>query len=99
MNIYLGNLSYSTGDTDIRTTFERFGEVDTVSVITDKFTGKSRGFAFVEMPDATAAKEAIEGLNGTEFEEREIVVREARPRTERSNDRGGGGGGGRGQRY
>jgi cold-inducible RNA-binding protein len=99
MNIYIGNLSYSSGDTDIRTIFERFGEVDTVSVITDKFTGKSRGFAFVEMPDSAAAKEAIDGLNGTEFDEREIVVREARPRTERSNDRGGGGGGGRGQRY
>jgi cold-inducible RNA-binding protein len=99
MNIYVGNLSYSSGDTDIRTIFERFGEVDTVSVITDKFTGKSRGFAFVEMPDSAAAKEAIDGLNGTEFDEREIVVREARPRTERSNDRGGGGGGGRGQRY
>jgi cold-inducible RNA-binding protein len=98
MNIYVGNLSYSSGDTDIRTVFERFGEVDSVSVITDKFTGKSRGFAFVEMPDDNAAKEAIEGLNGTQMDEREIVVREARPRTERSNDRGGGGGG-RGQRY
>ena len=95
MNIYVGNLPYSSGDTDVRTLFERFGAVDSASVITDKFTGKSRGFAFVEMPDDGAAKEAIEGLNGEELDGRNIVVREARPRQERG---GGGGGGNRGPR-
>jgi cold-inducible RNA-binding protein len=89
MNIYIGNLAFSAKDSDIKTLFERFGEVDSVSVITDKFTGKSRGFAFVEMPDAAAGKEAIEGLNGVEVESREIVVNEARPRTERGGDGGG----------
>ena len=89
MNIYVGNLPYSSDDGEIRTLFERFGAVDNVSIITDKFTGKSRGFAFVEMPDDGAAKEAIEGLNGVEVGERELVVNEARPRTERSNNGGG----------
>lgn len=84
MNIYVGNLPYSSGDTEIRTMFERFGEVDNVSVITDKFTGKSRGFAFVEMPDDGSANEAINGLNGVEVGSREIVVREAHPRKERT---------------
>ena len=89
MNIYVGNLPYSSDDGSIRSLFERFGTVDSVSIITDKFTGKSRGFAFVEMPDDGAAKEAIEGLNGVEVGDREIVVNEARPRTERSNSGGG----------
>lgn len=83
MNIYVGNLPYTSGDSEIRTLFEQHGEVASVSVITDKFTGKSRGFAFVEMPDDTSAQAAIETLGGQEFDGRAIVVREAKPRQER----------------
>ncbi len=99
MNIYVGNLSYSTKDSEVRELFERFGEVQSVSVITDKFTGKPKGFAFVEMPDSASAKEAINGLNGVEINARQIVVNEARPRTERSNSFGNGGGGGGRRRF
>lgn len=80
MNIYVGNLSYDSNEQDIREAFEKFGEVSNVSIITDKFTGKSRGFGFVEMPDSGAAKEAIEGLSGVELQDRTLVVNEARPR-------------------
>lgn len=91
MNIYVGNLPFSTTDEDLDQLFSQFGSVDRASVITDRETGRSRGFGFVEMGDDAAAQQAIEALNDTEFESRSLTVNEARPR---SND--GGGGGGRG---
>lgn len=80
MNIYVGNLSYESNEHDVRQAFEKFGEVQNVSIITDKFSGKSRGFGFVEMSDASAGKQAIDGLSGVELNERSLVVNEARPR-------------------
>ncbi len=94
MNIYVGNLTYSTSDDELRTAFEAHGTVDSATVIRDKFTGDSRGFGFVEMPSSEEAKAAIEGLNGTDMGGRNLTVNEARPRGERGG--GGGGGGGRG---
>lgn len=87
MNIYVGNLSFDMGDDELRTAFEEFGAVDSAVVIKDRFTGKSRGFGFVEMTEQTEAEAAIEGLNGKEIQGRELRVNEARPRDER---RGGG---------
>jgi RNA recognition motif-containing protein len=91
MNIYVGNLPHATTEQELREAFEEFGSVASAAVIKDKFTGDSRGFGFVEMPDAHEAKEAIEQLNGQNFGGRTLTVNEARPREERS----GGGGGGR----
>jgi len=91
MNIYAGNLSYSTDNDSLRAAFEAFGDVQSASVITDRDTGRSKGFGFVEMADQAQAQAAIEGLNGKDLDGRTINVNEARPRTER---RGGGGGGG-----
>ena len=80
MNIYLGNLSYSATESSIKELFEGFGEVTTSKIVTDKFTGSSRGFGFVEMPNADEAQKAIAELNGKEFEGRKLVVNESRPR-------------------
>ena len=91
MNIYIGNLSFDTTEDQLREAFEQYGEVSTVNIITDKYTGKPRGFAFVEMPDQNSATSAISGLNTQELNGRTLNVNEARPRTDR-----GGGGGGRG---
>lgn len=93
-NIYVGNLSYNATEDDLREAFGRFGDVASVSVIKDRDTGRARGFAFVEMPDANQAAEAIENLNNTEIAGRSVTVNEARPR----EDRGAGGGGGGGRR-
>lgn len=93
MNIYVGNLPFSTTDEDLRAAFEDFGEVASATVIKDKFSGRSRGFGFVEMPSDAEAQAAIAGLNGAEMDGREITVNEARPREPRQ---GGGGRGGRG---
>ena len=90
INIYVGNLSYTASEDDIRQAFEEHGEVATVSIIKDRETGRSRGFAFVEMPDQEQANTAIEKLNQQEIAGRAVNVNEARPRQER-----GGGGGGR----
>lgn len=90
-NIYVGNLSYNATEDDLREAFGQYGEVSSVSVIKDRDTGRARGFAFVEMPDANQAAQAIENLNNTEIAGRAVTVNEARPR----EDRGGGGGGGR----
>jgi RNA recognition motif-containing protein len=79
MNIYVGNLSHSSTEDGLRQLFEQFGAVSTVKIIQDKFTGASRGFAFVEMPNAEEAKQAIENTNGMEFEGRNLRVNEARP--------------------
>jgi RNA recognition motif-containing protein len=84
MNIYVGNLPYSTTDDDLRAAFGEFGEVSSVNVITDKFTGQSKGFAFVEMPENADADAAIKGLNDTQMGNRAIKVSQAKPRTERS---------------
>lgn len=96
MNIYVGNLSYDTTDDTLREAFSRFGIVDSARVITDRVSGRSRGFGFVEMPNDDEARAAIEGMNGRDFEGRSLTVNEARPREPR---RGGFGGGGRGPRY
>jgi len=89
MNIYVGNLSWGLSEDDLREAFEEHGEVDSVKIIQDKMTGRSRGFGFVEMPDENEAKTAIAELNGKELDGRAIKVNEARPRRE---NRGGGGG-------
>jgi RNA recognition motif-containing protein len=94
VNIYVGNLSYNATEDDLREAFERYGDVSAVNIIMDRETGRPRGFAFVEMPDAQQAKEAIDNLNLTEIAGRKVTVNEARPREDRP--RGGGGGGGRG---
>jgi cold-inducible RNA-binding protein len=94
--IYVGNCSYDTTEERLRDLFAQYGDVASVSVITDRDTGRSRGFAFVEMHDASAAEAAIKGVNGTELDGRTLNVNEARPR----QDRGGGGGGrGGGRRW
>lgn len=99
MNIYAGNLSYETNESGLRAAFEAFGDVKSASVITDRDTGRSKGFGFVEMDDEAQAKAAIEGLNGTDLDGRTITVNEARPRSDRGGRGGGrggfGGGGGR----
>jgi len=91
MNIYVGNLAYRTDDESLRQAFAQFGEVSRVNVIKDKFSGESRGFGFVEMPNDDEARTAMEALNGKDLDGRALNVNEARPR----EDRGGGGGGGR----
>ncbi len=91
MNIYVGNLSYDCTESDLRTAFSAYGEVNDVRLITDRDTGRSKGFGFVEMPDAGQATAAIDGLNGKDFMGRPAKVNEARPREDRPN-RGGGGG-------
>ncbi len=83
MNIYVGNLPYSMGDAELRQAFEEFGSVSNASVVKDKFTGRSRGFGFVEMPDSDAANNAIEAMNGRNLGGRPLVANEARPRDER----------------
>jgi cold-inducible RNA-binding protein len=92
MNIYVGNLSFDAMEDEIRQLFAAYGDVSTVSILTDKFTGRSRGFGFVEMPQNDQAQAAIQNLNGKEFMGRALTVNEARPKSERP--RGGRGGGG-----
>ena len=89
MNIYVSNLSFNVTDDDLEGFFAEYGEVSSARVITDKFTGKSRGFGFVEMPNDEAARKAIAELDGGRVEGREIKVAEARPREERGNGGGG----------
>ncbi|MCU0330131.1 MAG: RNA-binding protein [Candidatus Kapabacteria bacterium] len=83
MNIYVGNLPYSVEDNDLRNMFEEFGAVDSASVVKDKFTGRSRGFGFVEMSDNDGGSNAIEAMNGRSMNGRNLVVNEARPREPR----------------
>jgi RNA recognition motif-containing protein len=83
MNIYVGNLPYNTGENELRSVFEEHGTVDTVKVIVDRMTARSKGFGFVEMPDEEEAKAAIDALNGKEMEGRPLKVNEARPKEER----------------
>ncbi|MBV9507976.1 MAG: RNA-binding protein [Acidobacteriia bacterium] len=91
--IFVGNLDFSATETSIRTLFEPYGSVDRVNVITDRDTGRSRGFAFVEMPDASEADRAIAALNGANLDGRQLNINEARPKPD-GGGRGFGGGGG-----
>ena len=95
MKIYVGNLSYQTTDEELAQLFDSFGEVESVHVVSDRFSGESRGFAFVEMPAKNEAIHAIKELNGKELNGRELIINEARPQT---NDRKGGGNSGNGGR-
>ncbi|MEW6668581.1 MAG: RNA-binding protein [Thermodesulfobacteriota bacterium] len=97
MNIYVGNLAFNFTEDELRQAFEAFGQVASVSIIKDKFSGQSRGFGFVEMPSNDQGKAAISGLNGKEMKGRTLNVNEARPRTE--DRRGGGRGPGGRSRY
>jgi len=96
MNIYIGNMSFDTTEDQLRQAFEGFGEVSTVNIIKDKYSGDPRGFAFVEMSGKDEAMAAISGLNGQELNGRALNVNEAKPRAEGGNrggsNRGGGGG-------
>jgi len=83
VNIFVGNLAFSATDQDLRQLFEQYGVVDKISVITDRDTGRSKGFGFVEMSDSAAAKAAIQGLQGKGLEGRALTVNEAKPREPR----------------
>ena len=93
MNIYVGNLSYEVTEEELKEAFEAFGQVETVNIITDKYSGQSKGFGFVEMPTKAEADAAIDGLNDTELKGRTLKVNAARPRTEHRSGRSGYGGG------
>jgi RNA recognition motif-containing protein len=93
MNIYVSNLSFNIQDEDLREFFAEYGEVTSAKVITDKFTGKSRGFGFVEMSDDEAAKKAIAELDQAAVDNRTIRVQEAKPKEDKPSRQGGGGGG------
>jgi cold-inducible RNA-binding protein len=97
-NIFVGNLSFNTNEDELRQIFEPYGQVDRVSIMTDRDTGRSRGFGFVEMASNEDGEKAIAGLNGSQVGGRTINVNEARPKTERSGGGGGGGGRDRGDR-
>jgi RNA recognition motif-containing protein len=101
MNIYVGNLAREVTEDDLREAFEVFGQVDTTTIIKDRFSGESRGFGFVEMPSKNEAQAAIDDMNGKDLKGRTVNVNEARPKTTRGGGgggrkRGGGGFGGRG---
>ena len=96
MNIYVGNLSYTVTEDDLREAFGAFGQVASASIIKDTFTGHSKGFGFVEMPSTDEAKAAMTAMNGKEMGGRALNVNEARPRTDDRRQGGGGRGGGRG---
>ena len=102
MNIYVGNLPYNVVEEDLREIFEEYGEVASVKIISDKLTGRSKGFGFVEMDDDQEAKKAIDELNNAEISGRNIKVNESRPKSNDSRgggNRRGGGGHSRGGRY
>ncbi len=100
MDIYVGNLSFDASEDDVRNAFAPFGNVESIKLITDRETGRPRGFGFVTMPDSSEANAAIESLSGTELLGRDLRIREATPRPERPRHGGGGGyqGGGGGFR-
>jgi len=97
-NIFVGNLSFNTNEDELRQLFEPFGQVDRVSIMTDRDTGRSRGFGFVEMASNEDGEKAITALNGSSVGGRTVNVNEARPKTERTGGGGGGGGRDRGER-
>ena len=88
-NIYVGNLSYQSGEDDLRELFAQYGEVQKVSIIKDRDSGRSKGFGFVEMADTAAARKAIDALNDQELKGRKLRINEARPREERPSRAGG----------
>ena len=96
MNIYVGNLSFDESESSLETTFAAHGTVTSARIITDRETGRSRGFGFVEMSDQAEAQAAIAALNGTNQNGRDLTVNEARPKEDRGGSRGGFGGGGGG---
>jgi RNA recognition motif-containing protein len=99
-NLYVGNLPHSTTEAELRTLFQSHGNVEKVSIVTDRETGRARGFGFVEMTDAAEAEKAIAALNGTELGGRALTINEAKPKTDRPRSGGGGrgfGGGGGGR--
>jgi len=99
MKLYVGNLSYEMSESQLSDLFTPFGAIESVKIITDKYTGNSKGFGFVEMSSREEGEKAISELNGKQINNRAITVNEARPKPERgsSGGRGGGGGGGRGR--
>lgn len=97
MNIYVGNLSYDAAKDELESEFAAFGKVDSVSIITDRVSGRSKGFAFVEMPSVTEGQAAISAINGKDIQGKAVTVSPARPRSE--NRSGGGYGGGRSGGY
>jgi cold-inducible RNA-binding protein len=100
MNIYIGNLSFTTTEADLKEAFQAFGEVSSCNIIKDKYSGQSRGFGFVEMPNKDEALKAISTMNGKDLKGRTLKVNEAKARTERPGGGGGRGGfGGGGRRY
>lgn len=98
MNIYVGNLSYELTEEELQQAFEAFGQVESAKIIKDTYTGRSRGFGFVEMPSKDEGEAAVQNLNGATLKERTLKVSEARPRRE-GDRRGGRGGGGGGRRF
>jgi RNA recognition motif-containing protein len=94
MNLFVGNLAWATTQADLEAAFGAYGEVSSAKIMTDRETGKSRGFAFVEMPNDAEARKAVDELNGKDLKGRAINVNEARPREERPRSGGFGGGGG-----
>ena len=99
MNIYVGNLTFSMTEEDLRSAFATHGEVSTARIITDRETGRSRGFGFVEMPDAGQAEAAIQAMSGKDYDGRALTVNEAKPRENRGGGGGGYGGGGSDRRW
>jgi len=105
MKIYVGNLSYDVTEEELRQEFLAFGEVESLNIITDKYSGRPKGFGFVEMPSVSEGQAAITGLNGKTLKDRTLNVNAARPRTDNrgggsfGGKRGGGFGGGRQRRY
>ena len=104
MNIYVGNLLFDVAESDLKELFEPFGQVTEIRLVMDKFTGKSKGFGFIEMPSKEEAEKAIAGLNGKDIKGRAMTVNEAKPKIDRGGSGGrggrggfGGGGGGRGR--
>jgi RNA recognition motif-containing protein len=93
MNIYVGNLSFDVTEEGLRQAFEAYGQVESATIVKDKFSGQSRGFGFVEMPTKAEAASAISGLNGKDLNGRTLNVNEARPRSDNRRGQGGGGGG------
>jgi cold-inducible RNA-binding protein len=98
-NLYVGNLPHTTTEAELRDVFQPHGEVEKVSIMTDRETGRARGFAFVEMANAGEAEKAIAALNGTQLGGRALTINEAKPKADRPRPGGGGGGGGGGRKF
>ena len=96
MNIYVGNLTFDVSEDDLREAFKQFGEIAEIRLIMDKYSGKSKGFGFIEMPSKAEAEKAIEEMNGKDFKGRALNVNEAKPKVDRGGRGSGGRGGGRG---